>query len=185
MPRQVDERMEHGLDIQTPLSDEQIAQCRAGREVRISGVVYAARDQAHKRLCRALEAGDPLPIDLAGQVIYFVGPTPPPPGRAIGAAGPTTAARMDAFSPCLVQAGLKGMIGKGCRGPAVRQALRDYRAVHFAAIGGAGALLSRHITAAEVVAYDDLGTEAIRRLVFEDFPAIVAYDMYGRSVYDR
>ena len=177
--------MDQVIDIQTPLTAEQIEQCRAGQEVRISGVVYSARDQAHKRLCALLEAGRPLPIDMEGQVFYFVGPSPAAPGRVIGSAGPTTSSRMDAFSPMLLQAGLRGMIGKGYRGSAVRRALREYRAVHFAAIGGAGALLSRHIAEAGVVAYEDLGPEAIRRLVFEGFPAIVAYDMYGGCVYDR
>jgi len=171
------------LDIRVPLTDDAVARCRAGQSVRISGVVYAARDQAHKRLCALLKRGAPLPIEPAGGVIYFVGPTPAAEGRAIGAAGPTTASRMDAFTPLLLQAGLKGTIGKGYRSAAVREALRAHRAVHFSAIGGAGALLSRHITAAEVVAYEDLGPEAIRRLVFEDFPAIVAYDMYGGSAY--
>jgi fumarate hydratase subunit beta len=173
------------IKLQTPLSDEDARSLKAGDEVAISGVVYTARDQAHKRLCASLEAGDKLPLALAGQVIYFVGPTPAPPGRAIGAAGPTTSSRMDAFSPKLIAAGLKGMIGKGYRNDQVRGALKQYGAVHFAAIGGAGALLSKHIVSAEVIAYEDLGTEAIRRLQFEDFPAIVAYDVKGNSVYEQ
>lgn len=153
--------------------------------MRLNGVVYAARDQAHRRLCALLEAGQPLPFDLKGAVIYYVGPTPAAPGRVIGSAGPTTSARMDAFAPALFQAGLKGTIGKGYRSKEVQQALRQYRAVHFSAMGGFGALLSRHITASRVVAYEELGPEAVRELVLEDFPAVVAYDCFGNSVYPR
>ncbi|MEJ5258882.1 MAG: FumA C-terminus/TtdB family hydratase beta subunit [Anaerohalosphaeraceae bacterium] len=171
--------------IQTPLKDEQISRLRAGDWVRLNGVVYAARDQAHRRLCALLEAGQPLPFDLKGAVIYYVGPTPAAPGRVIGSAGPTTSARMDAFAPALFQAGLKGTIGKGYRSKEVQQALRQYRAVHFSAMGGFGALLSRHITASRVVAYEELGPEAVRELVLEDFPAVVAYDCFGNSVYPR
>jgi len=171
------------VKIETPLDAAVVRSLRAGMEVEISGVVYSARDMAHKRLCELIEAGRPLPFELAGQVIYFVGPTPARPGRVIGAAGPTTAARMDAFSPILMRAGVRGTIGKGYRDTAVRRALKEFGAVHFSAAGGAGAMLSRHITAAEVVAYEDLGAEAIRRLTLRDFPAIVAYDAYGASVY--
>ena len=171
------------VKVGVPLSGDFVRSLRAGDEVQISGPVYTARDVAHKRLCALIDAGKELPIELAGQVIYFVGPTPAGPGRVIGAAGPTTSSRMDAFSPKLIAAGLKGMIGKGYRSDEVRGALEKYGAVHFAAIGGAGALLSKHIVSAEVVAYEELGTEAIRRLEFEDFPAIVAYDCYGGSVY--
>ncbi len=171
------------ISIKTPLTDEVVRQLKAGDEVLISGYVYAARDQAHKRLCALIEAGQPLPIELAGAVIYFVGPTPARPGQVIGAAGPTTAGRMDAFSPVLIRHGLKGMIGKGYRNQAVRDALRECGAVHFSALGGAGALLSKHIVASEIVAYEELGAEAIRRLEFRDFPAIVAYDSNGNSVY--
>ena len=158
-------------------------QLRAGDEVLISGTVLTGRDQAHKRLCALIEQGHPLPVELAGAVIYFVGPTPAGPGKVIGAAGPTTSARMDAFSPMLFAAGLKGTIGKGYRGQAVREAMVRYTGVHFATLGGAGALLSKHITKSEIVAYEDLGTEAIRKLTFEDFPAVVAYDCCGNSVY--
>ncbi len=171
------------IKLQTPLSDAVVKSLKAGDEVEITGVVYTARDVAHKRLCQLIDAGDDLPMDLAGQVIYFVGPTPARDGAAIGAAGPTTSSRMDAFSPKLIKAGLKGMIGKGYRGREVRDALKEHGAIHFATIGGAGALLSKHITAAEIVAYDDLGTEAIRRLEVLDFPAVVAYDSHGQSVY--
>lgn len=173
------------IRIQTPLKDEQIGRLRAGDWVRLNGVVYAARDQAHRRLCALWEAGQPLPFDLKGAVIYYVGPTPAAPGRVIGAAGPTTSARMDAFAPALFQAGLKGTIGKGYRSKGVQQALRQYRAVHFSAMGGFGALLSKHIAASRVVAYEELGPEAIRELVLEDFPAVVAYDCFGNTVYPR
>ena len=167
----------------TPLDDAMVRQLRAGDEVLISGNVLTARDQAHKRLCERIAEGGSLPVDLAGAVIYFVGPTPAASGRAIGAAGPTTSARMDAFTPTLLAQGLKGTIGKGYRDQSVRDALVKNIAVHFAALGGAGALLSKHIVKSEVIAYEDLGTEAIRLLEFKDFPAIVAYDCYGDSVY--
>jgi fumarate hydratase subunit beta len=161
-----------------------VRQLKAGDEVTIDGTVYTARDMAHKRLCQALDRGESLPIELEGAVMYFVGPTPARPGRVIGAAGPTTSARMDPFSPRLIAHGLRAMIGKGYRGDEVRQALKRYGAVHLATLGGAGALLSRHIVRVEIVAYEDLGTEAIRRLEVVDFPAVVAYDAAGGSVYD-
>lgn len=167
-----------------PPIDEQTARSlRAGDEVLITGVVYTARDMAHQRMWRALEEGQALPFDLEGAIIYFVGPTPARPGRVIGAAGPTTASRMDAFSPKLVAAGLKAMIGKGYRGEEVREALVRHGAVHLSAMGGAGALLSLHIVGADLIAYEDLGTEAIRRLTVVDFPAIVAYDSHGQTAY--
>ena len=166
-----------------PIDDQTARSLRAGDEVLINGVVYTARDMAHQRMCRALEEGQALPFDLEGAIIYFVGPTPARPGRVIGSAGPTTASRMDAFSPKLIAAGLRVMIGKGYRGRAVREALVRHGAVHLSAMGGAGALLSLHIVGAEVIAYEDLGTEAIRRLTVVDFPAIVAYDSHGQSVY--
>ena len=171
--------------LSTPFGDKDVKLLKAGDEVLISGAVYTARDMAHKRLCELIDAGQELPIDLTGQVIYFAGPTPPSQGQVIGAAGPTTSSRMDAFSPKLIAAGLKGMIGKGYRSDQVRAALTEYGAVHFSTIGGAGALLSKHITSAEVVAYEELGTEAIRKLDVADFPAIVAYDAHGNTVYDR
>jgi fumarate hydratase subunit beta len=166
----------------TPLTDEVVRSLKAGDEVSISGIVYTARDAAHKRLCELVGQKKQLPIPIEGQIFYFVGPTPARPGKIIGSAGPTTSARMDSFSPILLAAGLKGMIGKGYRSDAVRDALKKYCAVHFAAIGGAGALLSQYIISAQVVAYEDLGTEAIRKLEVKDFPAIVAYDSYGNSV---
>jgi fumarate hydratase subunit beta len=176
--------MKEIIKIQTPLSADVVRSLRAGDEVQISGPVYSGRDQAHKRLCELMDTGCELPIDLDGSIIYYVGPTPAAPGRAIGSAGPTTSSRMDAFSPKLIAGGLKGMIGKGYRGDEVRQALKEYGGVHFATIGGAGALLSDHIVECEIVAYEDLGTEAIRRLVLKDFPAVVAYDSHGDSVYN-
>jgi len=169
--------------LQAPLVEMDVRSLRAGDEVLINGVVYTARDMAHKRLCESIEAGDELPFALEGAIIYFVGPTPARPGRVIGAAGPTTSSRMDPFSPKLIAKGLKAMIGKGYRGDEVREALKKYSAVHLSAIGGAGALLSQHIVAAEVIACEDLGTEAIRELQVVDFPAIVAYDCYGNTVY--
>jgi fumarate hydratase subunit beta len=170
--------------LRAPLTEAAVRQLKAGDEVIIDGTIYTARDMAHKRLCQTLDRGERLPIELEGAIIYFVGPTPARPGRSIGAAGPTTSARMDPFSPKLIAHGLRAMIGKGYRSDEVRQALRQYGAVHLATLGGAGALLSRHIVRAEVVAYEDLGTEAIRRLEVVDFPAVVAYDAAGGSVYD-
>ena len=173
------------IKITTPLDRKIVKELKAGDEVLINGVIYTARDMAHKRLCRLIEAGDKLPIELAGAVIYFVGPTPARPPAVIGSAGPTTSSRMDPFSPALIAKGIAGMIGKGYRGSEVRKAMKKYGAVHFAALGGAGALLSKHIVSAEIVAYEDLGTEAIRRLEVVDFPAIVAYDSNGNSVYNE
>lgn len=169
--------------LQPPLSDFDVRSLKAGEEVVVSGVVYAARDMSHKRLCEAVDAGQKLPFELEGAVIYFVGPSPARPGKVIGAAGPTTSSRMDAFSPKLIAGGLRAMIGKGYRGQQVREALKKYGAVHLSTIGGAGALLSRYIVSVEVIAYNDLGTEAVRKLEVADFPAIVAYDCYGNSVY--
>jgi len=171
------------IELRPPLSEADIRQLKAGDEVSVSGTVYTARDMAHKRLCEALARGESLPIDLEGAILYFVGPTPARAGAVIGAAGPTTSSRMDPFSPTLIARGLRAMIGKGYRGDEVRRALREHGAVHLATLGGAGALLSRHIVAAEVVAYEDLGTEAIRRLEVVDFPAVVAYDAAGGDVY--
>jgi len=169
--------------IHTPLTEAAIDRLRAGDEVLLSGTVYAARDQAHKRLCALIEAGQPLPFDPAGQAIYYVGPTPTPPGHVIGAAGPTTSSRMDGFTPALLACGIKATIGKGLRGSAVQEAIVKYGAVHFSALGGAGALLSRHIVANELVAWEDLGAEAVRKLEFKNFPLIVAYDSHGGCVY--
>ena len=166
-----------------PLTEAQVRQLKAGDEVLVEGPVYTARDMAHQRLCQALDRGESLPFELEGAIIYFVGPTPARSGRVIGAAGPTTSARMDPFSPKLLAHGLRAMIGKGYRSEEVRQALIQHGAVHLSTLGGAGALLSRHIVRAEIVAYEDLGTEAVRRLEVVDFPAVVAYDAAGGSVY--
>lgn len=169
--------------LQPPLTKVDISSLKAGDQVLITGEIYTARDMAHKRLCESIESGQVLPFPLEGEIIYFVGPTPARLGRVIGAAGPTTSSRMDLFSPKLLANGLKAMLGKGYRGEQVRDALKKYTAVHLSTLGGAGALLSKHIVAAEVIAYEDLGTEAIRKLKVVDFPAVVAYDSYGNSVY--
>ena len=172
------------MHLTTPLTDEAIAQLHAGDKVTITGVIYVGRDAAHKRLVAALDAGDPLPFDPQGQIIYYMGPSPARPGRPIGAAGPTTSGRMDPYAPRLMEVGLKGMIGKGNRAKPVRDAMIKHKAVYFGAIGGAGALIARSIKSAEVVAYDDLGAEALRRLDVEDFPAIVIDDIYGGDAYE-
>ncbi len=169
--------------LQPPLTKTDVRSLKAGDEVQITGVVYTARDMAHKRLCQAIDSREKLPFPLEGAIIYFTGPTPARPGRVIGAAGPTTSSRMDAFSPKLIANGLRAMLGKGYRADKVRDALKKYGAVHLSTIGGAGALLSKYIVAAEVIAYEDLGTEAIRKLQVVDFPAIVAYDANGGTVY--
>jgi fumarate hydratase subunit beta len=172
-------------DVTTPLTDEDAVSLRAGDRVRITGVIYTARDAAHGRLLPLVEKGEPLPFDLRGQIIYYTGPSPARPGDVIGAVGPTTASRMDRFAPALYKLGLKGTIGKGYRGDAVKAALKDYGGVYFGSIGGAGAVLSRFVKKAEVVAYEDLGTEAVRRLEVEGFPAIVLYDSHGGDLYQE
>lgn len=171
--------------LQPPLTDEVITTLKAGDEVQITGVIYSGRDMAHKRMCEAIKAGQSLPFELKGAIIYFMGPSPARPGKVIGAAGSTTSSRMDAFSPILLAAGLKAMLGKGYRNEEVREALKKYGAVHLLTIGGAGALLSKFIKACRVIGYEDLGTEAVRELEVVDFPAIVAYDADGNSVYKR
>jgi fumarate hydratase subunit beta len=171
------------VEITTPLTDADVESLKAGDRVRISGVIYTARDAAHARLFPLLEKGQVLPIDVRGAVIYYTGPTPPRPGDAIGSVGPTTASRMDTFTPALLKAGLKGTIGKGYRGQAVKDALQQYRAVYFGTVGGAGAVLSQFVVKAEIVAYADLGTEAIRRLEVAGFPAIVLNDCHGGDLY--
>ena len=172
------------VKITAPLSQEKARALRAGDSCLISGVIYTARDAAHKRLCDLVAQGKELPLDIQDAIIYFVGPTPAKPGQAIGSAGPTTSYRMDAYSPTLISLGLTGMIGKGKRGPEVVDAMKKHGAVYFGAIGGCGALLSKCIKKAEVVAYDDLGAEAIRRLEVEDFPAIVIIDSLGNNLYE-
>jgi fumarate hydratase subunit beta len=169
--------------ITTPLSDEVVETLRSGDRLLLSGIIYTGRDAAHKRLVELVDRGEPLPFDLRGQVLYFVGPTPPKPGEVIGSAGPTTSGRMDAYSPKLLDLGLKGMIGKGLRDEAVKEALKRNKAVYLGATGGAGALLSRRIVSSRVVAYEDLGPEAIRELEVVDFPVVVINDMYGGDLY--
>ena len=171
------------LQLTPPLDKNTILALHAGDRVLISGTIYTARDAAHLRLCQLIEQGRTLPIDLTGQLVYFVGPTPPQPGRPVGAAGPTTSSRMDQFSPLLYERGLAGTIGKGYRGTNVIDSLKNHQAAHFTALGGAGALLSKCIVKAKIVAYEDLGTEAIRELTVRDFPATVAYDAHGQTVY--
>ena len=173
------------MRITTPLTDDTVRALHVGDRVLISGYVYTARDAAHQRLVAALERGEPLPLPLSGEVIYYVGPSPAQPGQIIGAAGPTTAGRVDSYTPKLIENGLKGMIGKGKRDAAVRQAMMEYGAVYFVAVGGAAALIAQRITAVEMIAYEDLKTEAIRRLTVEDLPVIVANDCYGADLYEQ
>lgn len=170
--------------INVPLSAEDASSLHAGDYVYLTGTIYTARDAAHKRMYEALEAGETLPLSMENNVIYYMGPSPAREGRAIGSAGPTTASRMDKYAPTLLDLGLKGMIGKGKRSAAVKEAIVRNSAVYFAAVGGAGALLSRSITSSEVIAYDDLGTEAIRRLEVKDFPCIVVIDAEGNDLYE-
>lgn len=170
--------------VNTPLSDETVENLEAGDRVLISGIIYTGRDAAHKRLAGMMERGEELPVDLKGQVIYYVGPCPAKPGQVIGSAGPTTSGRMDSFTPQLLDRGLKGMIGKGTRSKEVIDSIVKNKAVYFAAIGGAGALLAETIKEAELVAFDDLGPEAVYRLRVEDFPAIVIIDCHGNNLYE-
>jgi fumarate hydratase subunit beta len=171
-------------ELTLPLSDADVEQLRAGDRVRITGVLYTARDAAHGRLWPLIEGGKPLPIDVRGQIIYYTGPSPARPGDVVGSIGPTTGSRMDKFTPALLQLGLKGTIGKGHRGQAVKDALRQYKGVYFGAVGGAGAVLSEYVKKLEIVAYEDLGTEAIRRLEVKDFPVIVVNDCHGGNLYE-
>ena len=168
-----------------PLTDESVKDIKAGDEVLLTGVIYVARDAAHKRMIEALDQGRPLPFDIKGQTVYFMGPTPARPGQPIGSAGPTTSGRMDSYSPRLITEGLKGMIGKGMRSEAVKDAMKQYKAVYFGAIGGAGALAARSIKKSEVVAYEELGAEAVRCLEVEDFPVTVVNDIYGGDLYQE
>ena len=170
-------------ELRTPLTDADVESLRAGDRVRITGVLYTARDAAHGRLLPLIEKGAPLPFDPRGQIIYYTGPSPARPGSVVGSIGPTTASRMDKYVPALLKLGLKGTIGKGYRSQPVKDALRQHRALYLGAIGGAGAVLSQFVKKLEVVAYEDLGTEAIRRLEVEGFPAIVLYDCHGGDLY--
>ena len=170
--------------IRSPLDDAVVDSLMCGEKVFLSGYIYTARDAAHKRFLEALEKGDPLPFDTKGQIVYYCGPSPAPPGRVIGSCGPTTSSRMDAYAPKLLSLGLKGMIGKGKRSQAVREAITRYRAVYFGATGGAGALLSRTVVSFEPVAYEDLGPEAVIRLGVRDMPLFVINDVYGNDLYE-
>jgi fumarate hydratase subunit beta len=176
--------MNEPVSIQAPLDAETLQMLHVGDQVLLSGELLTGRDAAHKRLADLLKAGKPLPVDLSGQIIYYVGPTPARPGFPIGSAGPTTSGRMDRYTPALLDAGLKGMIGKGYRSAHVRAAMVRHQAVYFAAIGGSGALLARRIVSAEVIAFDDLGAEAIYRLEVEAFPLIVVNDVHGGDLYE-
>lgn len=171
--------------IMLPLTDEILKDLKSGDDVLLTGVIYVARDAAHKRMIEALDQGKSLPFDIKGQTIYFMGPSPARPGQPIGSAGPTTSGRMDSYSPRLIAEGLKGMIGKGMRSPAVKEAMKQHKAVYFGAIGGAGALASKRIKKSEVIAYEELGAEAIRRLEVEDFPVTVINDIYGGDLYEE
>lgn len=172
------------MKLTTPLSDEILEKLHAGDNVEITGTIYVGRDAAHKRLVEALDRGEKLPADLKGQVIYYMGPSPTKPGQVIGSAGPTTSGRMDRYAPRLMEIGLKGMIGKGLRLPPVKEAMKKYKAVYFAATGGAAALISQRIKQAKVIAYDDLGAEALQELQVEDFPVIVVNDIFGGDAYE-
>ena len=172
-------------NITTPLADDVVRDLRAGDAVLITGVIYQARDAAHKRLVALIAAGEELPFELKGAVVYYMGPSPAKPGNVIGSAGPTTSGRMDAYAPLLMRHGLKGMIGKGLRTQEVKQAMRDETAVYFAATGGAGALLAKSIVGNEVIAYPELGAEAVARLEVKDFPAVVVNDCHGGDLYEE
>jgi fumarate hydratase subunit beta len=170
--------------IRTPLTDDVTRELRAGEKVFLSGYVYTARDAAHKRFIEALHRGENLPFDIKNQVIYYCGPSPAPPGKVIGACGPTTSSRMDAYAPTLLSLGLKGMIGKGKRSQAVRDAIRKYGAIYFGGTGGAGALLSKSVISSEIIAYEELGPEAVRRLDVKDMPLFVINDIFGSDLYE-
>mgnify|MGYP002564012190 CR=1 FL=1 len=171
--------------INAPLTEETVKDLHAGDVVRISGYIYTARDAAHKRLYEALERGEKLPLDLTNNVIYYVGPTPAKPGEVVGSAGPTTSGRMDAYAPTMMSVGARGMIGKGARLPEVVEAMKKYNGVYFGAIGGAGALLAKCIKKAELIAYEDLGAEALRKLYVEDMPLVVIIDSEGNNLYEE
>jgi fumarate hydratase subunit beta len=171
------------LNITSPLEAETVEKLRVGDQVLISGVIYVGRDAAHKRLIESLDKGEELPFDIKGQTIYYMGPSPTKPGHVIGSAGPTTSGRMDAYTPRLLSVGLRAMIGKGSRTDAVKEAIKQYKAVYLAAVGGAGALTAKRIIKSEPVAYEDLGPEAILRLEVNDFPAVVVNDIHGGDLY--
>jgi len=170
--------------INAPLNEAAVKELKSGDVVSITGTIYAARDAAHKRMIEMLQEGKELPFDIKNQIVYYLGPCPAKEGQVIGSAGPTSSYRMDAYTPKLLELGMKGMIGKGMRGPAVVEAMKKYSAVYFAAVGGAAALISKSIVGEEVVAFEDLGTEAIRKLEVKDFPAVVIIDCYGNNLYE-
>jgi fumarate hydratase subunit beta len=172
------------MKLTTPLTDASVEKLHAGDTVEITGTIYVARDAAHKRMVEALDRGEKLPVDLTGQIVYYMGPSPTKPGQVIGSAGPTTSGRMDAYAPRLMQEGLKGMIGKGLRAAPVKDAMKKYKAVYFAATGGAAALIAQRIKKAQVMAYEELGAEALQKLQVEDFPVIVVNDMFGGDAYE-
>ena len=171
--------------INLPLEKDTILDLKAGDRVLLSGTIYTARDAAHKRMFETIEAGGELPFDIRNQVVYYVGPTPAKPEQVIGSAGPTTSSRMDKYTPKLIEMGLKGMIGKGYRSEEVKNAIINYQVIYFAAVGGAAALISKSIKDVEVIAYEDLGTEAIRKMRIENFPVIVVHDVYGGDLYEE
>ena len=175
--------MSQPIRLKTPLADADVEKLQAGDKVLLTGVIYTGRDAAHKRLFDLLKEGKPLPVDLKGQIIYYVGPAPAKPGQAIGSAGPTTSGRMDRYTPAMLEHGLRGMIGKGPRAPEVISSMVRYGGVYFAALGGAGALIAKTVAKAEGVAYEDLGPEAVRRLWLVDLPVVVAVDSSGRDLY--
>ena len=170
--------------ITSPIESQVIEKLRAGDQVLITGTIFVARDAAHKKIIQALDKGEELPFDIAGQTVYYMGPSPAKPGQVIGSAGPTTSGRMDTYTVLLLTAGMRAMIGKGARSQEVKEAIKKYKAIYFAAVGGTGALISKSIKRAEVIAYEDLGAEAIHRLEVEDFPTIVVNDIYGGDLYE-
>lgn len=171
--------------VTTPLTDEAVKSLKCGDRVNISGIIYTGRDAAHKIMCEALEKGEEIPVDWTGQVIYYAGPTPAKPGNVIGSCGPTTSGRMDAYSPTMMDQGLKGMIGKGPRSKEVVDAMKKHNVVYFAAVGGAAALIASSVKECEVIAYDDLGPEAVRRLKVENYPCVVVIDSEGNNLYEK
>lgn len=172
------------MNITTPLTADKIENLKSGDSITVTGVIYTARDAAHKRMCEAVARGEKLPFDVKNQVIYYVGPCPSREGEVIGSCGPTTSGRMDAYAPKLISMGLKGMIGKGIRNDDVKAAIKKYKAVYFGAIGGAGALIAKHVVKSEVIAYEDLGTEAVRKLTVEKLPVTVIVDSLGNDLYE-
>ena len=177
--------MPEPIKLTTPLSDDEVKRLKIGDKVSLNGIIYTGRDAAHKRLIELLDQGKSLPFDIQGQIIYYVGPSPAKPGQPIGSAGPTTSYRMDTYSPKLISVGLKAMIGKGKRGQEVIDAIVKYKAVYLAAVGGAGALIAKSIKKSEVIAYEDLGPEAIRKLEVEGFSVIVVNDIHGEDLYRK